>query len=134
MLLNTALLSAAAVSFFPGPVLAAPSPPSVVDPIYLENGDVEFRGDYVGEDNILIKRKVQLTSFKGCTDVQQFNIVNAWQTMLNMADKIKDKVNFDEEVAVDFLGHPTRNKDRQKDIKGESGFSPYIFGLELTRT
>ncbi|KAI8710394.1 hypothetical protein NCS52_01575900 [Fusarium sp. LHS14.1] len=115
MLVNSLLLTAtAAISLLPSLVYAAPAPAVV----YHEDGSVELVVDSTDDDgNVVAKRNVFLESFTGCSKDQEASIVGSWRSMLEMAAKIKDKVDFNEQVAKDFLGDPSRNKDDQDMIK-----------------
>ncbi|KAL2210957.1 hypothetical protein CC79DRAFT_1355536 [Sarocladium strictum] len=112
MLFRSSFISAiAALSLASGLATASP----IV--VRHENGTVEFQDEHLDANNELVSRKIWLHKFSGCTDVQQHLIETSWRQMLSMAEKIKGKVNFNEKVAVDFLGNPKRNKDKQKDIR-----------------
>ncbi|KAH8170203.1 hypothetical protein LIA77_10747 [Sarocladium implicatum] len=82
-----------------------------------EDGTIELSQDHPNDKNELVTRRIWLHGFTGCTDVQKYVIETSWKQMLNMAEEIKGKVNFDEKVAVDFLGNPKHNKNKQGDIR-----------------
>ncbi|KAM5380791.1 hypothetical protein ACJZ2D_003315 [Fusarium nematophilum] len=115
MLVNSLLLTAtAAVSLLPSLVHAAPATAAM----YHEDGSVEIVADSAdGDDNGLVKRRVMLTGFQGCSDPQKEEITAAWRNMLDMGALIQDKINFNEMVAIDFLGHPSKNKGNQHNLQ-----------------
>ena len=129
MLVKSLLFTAtAALSLIPSLASAGP----IV--VRHEDGTIEFAQDHPNENNELITRKIWLHGFTGCTDVQKHLIETSWKQMLNMAEKVKGKVNFDEKVAVDFLGNPKHNKNKQGDLRGKGIAPPCDDNLKLTFT
>ncbi|KAM6514037.1 hypothetical protein FALCPG4_015217 [Fusarium falciforme] len=117
MLGSSLLLAAtAALSFLPGLVNAAPA----VTIERHENGSVTYGMDYTDDDGNVLGKRMVYFEFEGCDGQQTDDIYNAWKSMLEMAELIKDKVNFNERVAIDYLGPPSRNKDHQEIFKGQT--------------
>ncbi|KAI8718084.1 hypothetical protein NCS52_00886400 [Fusarium sp. LHS14.1] len=117
MLGSSLLLTAtAAISFLPGHVNAAPA----VTIERHENGTVTYGMDYTEDDGNVLGRRRVIFQFEGCSDPQVRDIYGAWNSMLDMAGVIKDKVNFNEDVAKDYLGHPSRNNEYQQIFKGQT--------------
>ncbi|KAM0413567.1 hypothetical protein ACHAPT_013656 [Fusarium lateritium] len=114
MLVNPLLLAAtAAVSLLPSLVDAAP----IATVVHHEDGSVVIGIDSTdNHGNVLGKRNVVLESFAGCEVDQKESIIGSWRSMLEMAALIKDKVNFNEQVARDYLGDPSLNKGYQNAI------------------
>ncbi|WAO94379.1 Hypothetical protein NCS54_01196000 [Fusarium falciforme] len=114
MLGNCLLLAAtAAISFLPSLVHAAPAP--IVE--RREDGSVAIGIEHTDDNgNVLGKRNVVLQDFIGCGDWKE-DIIAAWESMLSMGALIKDKMDFNEPVAKDYLGDPSRNKGSQDAIK-----------------
>ncbi|KAM0417190.1 hypothetical protein ACHAPT_012827 [Fusarium lateritium] len=111
MLANSLLLTATtAIAFLPSLVYAAPTA------VYHEDGSVDIVADSTDDNGNVVKRNIKL-DFTGCDDIQQADITGSWRSMLEMGDAIKDKVDFNEKVAKDFLGDPSRNKANQNDIR-----------------
>ncbi|KAM5354964.1 hypothetical protein ACJ41O_001610 [Fusarium nematophilum] len=109
MLVNSLLLTAtAAVSLLPSLVHAAPATAAM----YHEDGSVEIVADSAdGDDNGLVKRRVMLTGFQGCSDPQKEEITAAWRNMLDMGALIQDKINFNEMVCASPCWVAARNSD-----------------------
>lgn len=68
----------------------------------------------------------KLVDFKGCTGPQQQEIIDAWDSAMDIAYVSSGKINWDYHAATDFLGWEGRNKNHQNTIKGKFRFAPVI--------
>ncbi|PVH93470.1 hypothetical protein DM02DRAFT_733103 [Periconia macrospinosa] len=99
-------LATTAIALLPYVTVAAPMDQTLTD------GSVLITNGQHG----LEKRAVFLTKFSGCDPGQKDNITDAWRNMVDMAEKIKSKIDFKEQVARDFFGDPKLNEKHQNDI------------------
>ncbi|KAF2728814.1 hypothetical protein EJ04DRAFT_581062 [Polyplosphaeria fusca] len=85
-----------------------------------EDGTVVFTVEHRSEDGNgdVEKRRIWLNQWVGCSSDQQQQITDSWKSMLQMAEQIKGKIDFDEAVARDFLGDSKKNSAQQKVIRG----------------
>lgn len=89
-------LTVTAFALLPCVIVAAPTYEN------FEDGTVLVSNNKHG----LEKRSIYFQNWSGCEDPQKNEIINAWKNMLEMANKIKDKIDFEEIVARDFFGDP----------------------------
>jgi hypothetical protein len=68
--------------------------------------------------------RTQLVGFDGCGTDKGNKILGAWRESWGIMDVIrKDKVNWNEAAALEYLGPPGYNSGRQGDIQGDDSMT-----------